>query len=74
MYSCSRSETVTSPAPFNGFLLVVRWLDKAYLDQVSERTALPLAIAHSNLDVTATFKPLKPQITYRLIDLGFITA
>jgi diguanylate cyclase (GGDEF)-like protein len=51
-------------------LLVVRWLDKAYLDQVSERTMLPLAISHANLDVTSPFKPLKPQMTYRLIDMG----
>lgn len=57
-------------APFNGFLLVMRWLDTAYLEQVSERTELPLAISHTNLDVTASFKPLKSQMTYRLIDLG----
>ncbi|MFQ1883190.1 diguanylate cyclase [Aeromonas veronii] len=70
MYSWQPIRNSDESAPFNGFLLVVRWLDKAYLEQVSERTALPLAISHANLDVTATFKPLKPQITYRLIDLG----
>ncbi|MFM4770201.1 MULTISPECIES: sensor domain-containing diguanylate cyclase [Aeromonas] len=70
MYSWQPIRNSDESAPFNGFLLVVRWLDKAYLEQVSERTALPLAISHANLDVTATFKKLKPQITYRLIDLG----
>ncbi|HEH9420034.1 TPA: diguanylate cyclase [Aeromonas sobria] len=70
MYSWQPIRNSDESAPFNGFLLVVRWLDKAYLDQVSERTMLPLAISHANLDVTSPFKPLKPQMTYRLIDMG----
>ncbi|WP_429020137.1 sensor domain-containing diguanylate cyclase [Aeromonas allosaccharophila] len=70
MYSWQPIRNSDGSAPFNGFLLVMRWLDTAYLEQVSERTELPLAISHTNLDVTAFFKPLKPQMTYRLIDLG----
>ncbi len=70
MYSWQPIRNSDGSAPFNGFLLVMRWLDTAYLEQVSERTELPLAISHTNLDVTASFKPLKSQMTYRLIDLG----
>ncbi|MEH8119727.1 diguanylate cyclase [Aeromonas allosaccharophila] len=70
MYSWQPIRNSDGAAPFNGFLLVMRWLDTAYLEQVSERTELPLAISHTNLDVTASFKPLKSQMTYRLIDLG----
>ncbi|MGY3854408.1 diguanylate cyclase [Aeromonas aquatilis] len=70
MYSWQPIRNSDGSAPFNGFLLVMRWLDTAYLEQVSQRTELPLAISHTNLDVTASFKPLKPQMTYRLIDLG----
>ena len=70
MYSWQPIRNSDGSAPFNGFLLVMRWLDTAYLEQVSQRTELPLAISHTNLDVTASFKPLKSQMTYRLIDLG----
>ncbi|MFB2865514.1 diguanylate cyclase [Aeromonas sp. MdU4] len=70
MYSWQPVRNSDNSAPFNGFLLVMRWLDQDYLEHVSERTALPLAISHSNLDVSATFKPLKSNMTYRLIDLG----
>ncbi|WP_042012464.1 sensor domain-containing diguanylate cyclase [Aeromonas fluvialis] len=70
MYSWQPIRGSDDSAPFNGFLLVVRWLDEEYLKQVSERTALPLAISDTNLNVAATFKQLKPQMTYRLIDLG----
>ncbi|WP_438405021.1 CHASE4 domain-containing protein, partial [Aeromonas hydrophila] len=49
MYSWQPIRNSEESAPFNGFLLVVRWLDKAYLEQVSERTAMPLAISHANL-------------------------
>lgn len=70
MYSWQPIRDSDETAPFNGFLLVVRWLDEEYLKQVSERTALPLAIEHSNLHVAPPFKPLKPPMTYRLIDLG----
>ncbi|MGY3949340.1 diguanylate cyclase [Aeromonas allosaccharophila] len=70
MYSWQPIRNSDGSAPFNGFLLVMRWLDTAYLEQVSERTELPLAISHTNLDVTTSFKPLKSQMTYRLIDLG----
>ncbi|MGL5153959.1 MAG: CHASE4 domain-containing protein, partial [Aeromonas veronii] len=70
MYSWQPIRDSDNSAPFNGFLLVVRWLDEEYLQQLSERTALPLAISDTNLNIAATFKPLKPQVTYRLIDLG----
>lgn len=29
----------------NGFLLALRWLDRPYIEQISERTALPIMIA-----------------------------
>ncbi|MGL5489016.1 MAG: CHASE4 domain-containing protein [Shewanella sp.] len=70
MYSWQPIRDSDNSAPFNGFLLVVRWLDEAYLKQLSDRTALPLAISDTNLNIAATFKPLTPQVTYRLIDLG----
>jgi len=70
MYSWQPISDSHGAAPFNGFLLVARWLDKSYLAEVSERTALPLAITHSSVGLPVSFKPLKPQMTYRLIDLG----
>ncbi|MGL4250223.1 MAG: sensor domain-containing diguanylate cyclase [Aeromonas sp.] len=70
MYSWQPIKNSDGTALFNGFLLVVRWLDNVYFANVSERIALPLTIAHANSNVTTSFKPLKPQMTYRLIDLG----
>ncbi|CAJ1761221.1 hypothetical protein PEKONANI_00030 [Aeromonas jandaei] len=55
----------------NGYLLATRWLDKHYLQDLGERTALTLTIAqprsHEHL---GAFKPLKPHMSYRLVDLG----
>ena len=70
MYSWQPIRDSDESVPFNGFLLVVRWFDESYLDQVSERTALPLTISRGNLDVSTPFTQLKPQVSYRLIDLG----
>ncbi|MEL3921064.1 diguanylate cyclase [Aeromonas enteropelogenes] len=55
----------------NGFLLALRWLDRPYIEQISERTALPIMIAPTRQGEGETgFQPLQAQMTYRLIDLG----
>ncbi|QXC08165.1 diguanylate cyclase [Aeromonas sp. FDAARGOS 1408] len=64
------TDTLGSVKP-NGYLLATRWLDKRYLQDLGERTALTLTIAqprtHEHL---GSFKPLGPHMSYRLVDLG----
>jgi hypothetical protein len=55
----------------NGYLLVARWLDARYLHDLAERTALSLTLSQPKpSDNVLFFKPLKPQMSYRLVDLG----
>ena len=70
MYAWQPIRDSKGASTFNGFLLLLRWLDKSYLGEVSDRTALPLAITHINTDLSASFTPLGPQMTYRLTNLG----
>lgn len=55
----------------NGFLLVLRWLDRRYMAGLMERTALPLSlILPRSSDRMETFKPLGDLVRYRLVKLG----
>jgi len=51
MYAWQPIRDSKGSSTFNGFLLLLRWLDKSYLGEVSDRTALPLAITHINTDL-----------------------
>lgn len=64
------TDTLGSVKP-NGYLLATRWLDKRYLQDLGERTALTLTIAQPRTrDHLGSFKPLGPNMSYRLVDLG----
>ncbi|HDU8493222.1 TPA: diguanylate cyclase [Aeromonas hydrophila] len=55
----------------NGYLLATRWLDERYLDDLAARTALALTIAQPRSgEHLGSFKPFKPYMSYRLVDLG----
>ncbi len=64
------TDTLGSVKP-NGYLLATRWLDKRYLQDLGERTALTLTIAQPRTrEHLGSFKPLGPHMSYRLVDLG----
>ncbi|WP_421232118.1 sensor domain-containing diguanylate cyclase [Aeromonas sp. 600276] len=64
------TDTLGSVKP-NGYLLATRWLDKRYLQDLGERTALTLTIAQPRTrENLGSFKPLGPNMSYRLVDLG----
>ena len=64
------TNTLENATP-NGYLLVTRWLDARYLHDLAERTALSLTLSQPKpSDNVLFFKPLKPQMSYRLVDLG----
>ncbi|MEV3822308.1 sensor domain-containing diguanylate cyclase [Aeromonas dhakensis] len=64
------TDTLGSVKP-NGYLLATRWLDKRYLQDLGDRTALTLTIAQPRTrDHLGSFKPLGPNMSYRLVDLG----
>jgi hypothetical protein len=64
------TNTLENATP-NGYLLVTRWLDARYLHDLAERTALSLTLSQPKpSDNVLSFKPLKPQRSYRLVDLG----
>ncbi|HCT2506943.1 TPA: diguanylate cyclase [Aeromonas dhakensis] len=64
------TDTLGSVKP-NGYVLATRWLDKRYLQDLGERTALTLTIAQPRTrEHLGSFKPLGPHMSYRLVDLG----
>ena len=71
IYSLQPVTNTLGNATPNGYLLVTRWLDARYLHDLAERTALSLTLSQPKpSDNFLSFKPLKPQMSYRLVDLG----
>lgn len=71
MFSLQPVTDSASKAPPNGFLLVLRWLDRRYMAGLMERTALPLSLAMPKpSDRMEAFKPLGDLVRYRLVKLG----
>jgi diguanylate cyclase (GGDEF)-like protein len=71
IYSFQPVTNALENATPNGYLLVTRWLDARYLYELAERTALSLTLSQPKpSDNFLSFKPLKPQMSYRLVDLG----